>query len=140
MTAISPRLPLRRLRFENNPFARAGRSVMNRLTAEPLPRPPAYLVLCATVGVLNIVGLVMILSASSVAALADYGSSWYFFERQLMWAVIGFVTFLIAARIDYRRWKKFSPFVLVISVGLLLLVLMPGVGKLVDGGRRWLDF
>ena len=53
------------------------------------PRPPSYVVLCATVAVLNIVGLVMILSASSVAALSDYGSSWYFFNRQLVWALLG---------------------------------------------------
>ena len=40
---------------------------------------------CATVAVLNVVGVVMVLSASSVASLTDYGSPWYFFFRQLMW-------------------------------------------------------
>ena len=43
--------------------------------------------LVATVAVLNVVGLVMILSASSVASLSDYGSPWYFFDRQLMWTL-----------------------------------------------------
>jgi len=68
----------------------------------PYPRTPSYVVVCATVGVLNIVGLVMILSASSVAALSDYGSSWYFFDRQFMWAVVGIVAFLVASRVDYH--------------------------------------
>src|SRR6202022_3341357 len=61
MTAISPRLPLARF-ARRNPLTRLGmRLVAQRKT---LPRTPAYLVVCATVGVLNIVGLVMILSAS----------------------------------------------------------------------------
>jgi len=72
MTAISPRLPLSRF-ARQNPLTRLGmRLVAQRKT---LPRTPAYLVVCATVGVLNIVGLVMILSASSVRALSDYGSA-----------------------------------------------------------------
>ncbi|HWS47555.1 MAG TPA: putative lipid II flippase FtsW [Acidimicrobiia bacterium] len=139
MTAVSARLPFRRLRGDRNPFARVGNTLARRLAArETLPRPPAYLVLCATVAVLNVVGLVMIMSASSVAALADYGSSWYFFERQLVWAVIGLVTFGIASRIDYRRWRAIAPVTLVVAVALLLAVLVPNIGKLVDGSRRWL--
>ncbi len=139
MTALTPRLPLRRLRADDNPFARLGRLIAARYAARRrLPRTPSFVVLCATVGVLNIVGLVMILSASSVAALADYGSSWYFFERQLVWALIGLVTFVIAARVDYRRWRVLAPYTLVMSLLLLLVVLLPHVGKLVDGSRRWL--
>jgi cell division protein FtsW (lipid II flippase) len=137
MTAISPRLPLGRFRKIGNPFARLGRSIFARLERrEQLARPPAYVVLCATVTVLNIVGLVMILSASSVAALSDYGSSWYFFNRQLLWAILGLATFLVAARIDYRRWRRFAPWLLVFASVTLVLVLVGG--KLVSGSQRWL--
>ena len=99
MSAISARVPFARL-TNVNPFARLA---ARRRT---LPRPPAFIVVCATVTVLNIVGLVMILSASSVAALSDYGSSWYFFNRQLMWAIVGALAFVFAARLDYRRWRS----------------------------------
>ena len=69
MTAVTPRLPWQRLRHVGNPFAKVGRSVVARLERrEQLARPPAYVVLCATVTVLNVVGLVMILSASSRSA------------------------------------------------------------------------
>jgi cell division protein FtsW len=137
MTAVTPRVPLDRLREIGNPFARVGRVVWARLERrEQLPRPAAYVVLCATVGVLNVVGLVMILSASSVAALSNYGSSWYFFNRQLMWAVVGLVAFLLAARIDYRIWRRFAPFVLIGAFGALSLVLVGG--KLVSGSQRWI--
>src|SRR5882672_4963046 len=127
MTAVSPRLPLNRLRGIANPLARAGRSVVARLERrEELARPPAYVVLCATVTVLNVVGLVMILSASSVAALSDYGSSWYFFNRQLMWAAVGLAAFLISARMDYRLWRRFAPYVLVGAFVTLSAVLVGG--------------
>ena len=137
MTAVSPRVHLERLRGAGNPFARVGRTLVARLVRrEQMPRPPAYVVLCATVTVLNVVGLVMILSASSVAALSDYGSSWYFFDRQLLWALVGLVGFLVASRIDYRLWRRTAPYLLVIASGVLLFVLVGG--KLVSGSQRWI--
>jgi cell division protein FtsW len=109
-----------------------------RARSKPLPRPPAFMVLAATIAVLNIVGLVMILSASAVQALSAYGTSWYFFQRQLIWALIGVVVFLVAARVDYRRWRALSIPLLVGAFVSLTLVLVPGIGIEVDGGRRWL--
>ena len=129
MTAV----PLARLR---NPFERMAQRYAAR-RAE-LARPPAFIVLCATVAVLNIVGLVMILSASSVAALSNYGSSWYFFDRQLLWAAIGVVAFVVAARVDYHLWRKLGPWLLALAFAACTVVLVPGIGIYVDGSRRWL--
>jgi cell division protein FtsW len=136
MTAITPRVVLGRL---------GERTLRTRSRAQPsshgaLARPPTYVVLCATVAVLNVVGLVMILSASSVAALSNYGSSWYFFNRQLAWALFGAVAFVVSARVDYHRWRRFAPAVLVVTLVLLFAVLLPGIGIVVDGSRRWLGF
>lgn len=135
MTAIAPRIRLPRLQ-RRSPLARARTEIVRRHRA--LPRPPAYVILCATVGVLNIVGLVMILSASSVTALSDYGSSWYFFDRQLIWAVGGVAAFVLASSVDYHLWKRIAPWLLGIAVAGLMVVLVPGVGIMVDGSRRWL--
>jgi cell division protein FtsW len=107
---------------------------------QPLPRPPAYVVVVATVAVLNVVGLVMILSASSVAALSNYGSSWYFFNRQFVWAFVGAIAFVVAARLDYRVWRRCSLPLFLLATALLVLVLVPGIGISVDGGRRWLGY
>jgi cell division protein FtsW len=140
MTAFSPRIQMPRFRLfgyaSGSPVAKAAAQVVRRHQA--LPRPPAYVVLCATVAVLNIVGLVMILSASSVAALSNYGSSWYFFDRQLIWAVGGVIAFVAASSFDYHWWRRAAPWLLTLSVGGLVLVLVPGVGIMVDGSRRWL--
>ena len=134
MTAIAPRIRLPRL--TRSPFQRVRTGIVRRHKA--LPRPPTYVILCATVGVLNIVGLVMILSASSVAALSDYGSSWYFFDRQFLWAVLGAGAFIAASSFDYHVWKRLAPWLLGLSVLGLFAVLIPGVGIMVDGSRRWL--
>jgi cell division protein FtsW len=104
----------------------------------PLPRPPAYVGVVGTVAVLNVIGLVMVLSASSVAALSSYGSSWYVFNRQLMWAALGGVAFMVTARVDYRRWRRAGLPLMIVACGLLVAVLVPGVGIKVDGSSRWL--
>ena len=60
--------------------------------------------------------------------LANYGSSWLFFKRQLLWSVLGLVAMIAASRFDYRRLRRHVGLLLVVSAGLLLLVLVPGVG------------
>ncbi|MDQ3570103.1 MAG: putative lipid II flippase FtsW [Actinomycetota bacterium] len=94
--------------------------------------------LVAVVAVLCLVGLVMVLSSSSVHALQQYGSSWVFFWRQLMWVVLGSVALVVTARVDYRRWRSAGPYLLAAAVMLLIAVLVPGVGVKVNGSARWL--
>jgi cell division protein FtsW len=120
-------------------FARRSRAVMaSHARARPAYRPGTYVLLVATVTVLNVVGVVMVLSASSVISLTDRGSAWYYFERQVVWAVLGVVAFAVAQRIDYRHWRKIVRPLLFASAGLLLFVLVPRVGIQVGGSRRWL--
>jgi cell division protein FtsW len=94
--------------------------------------------LATTVAVLNLVGVVMVLSASSVASLTDYGSPWYFFLRQLLWSALGVVAFVVALRFDYHKLRRFVKPLLVVSTVLLVAVLVPGIGVYVAGSRRWL--
>jgi len=101
-------------------------------------RPSGYYALLSTIIVLNLVGLVMVLSSSSVEALANYGSSWLFFKRQLTWTVIGLAGMAVTSRVDYRVLRRYVGPLLVISGGLLMLVLVPGVGVNVNGSTRWL--
>ena len=113
-------------------------TLRRRWVAAGATRPPNYLLLVATVAVLNIVGAVMVLSASSVASLTDYGSAWYFFERQAAWTAVGALGFMITARIDYQAWRRWVRPLLVVSGVLLLVVLIPGIGHEVAGSRRWI--
>jgi cell division protein FtsW len=94
--------------------------------------------LAVTVAVLNVAGVVMVLSASSVASLYDYGSPWYFFLRQLLWTVVGVAAFVVAIRFDYHRLRRYVKPLLVLSAVLLVVVLVPGIGVHVSGSRRWI--
>ncbi len=81
-----------------HPTARAGRAAAQR--------PGLYLGLAFLVAVFNLLGLVMVMSASSVVARDDYGSAWYFVVRQAAWAAAGAVALLVIARTDYHRWRR----------------------------------
>lgn len=97
-----------------------------------------FFLLAATVGILCAFGAMMVLSASSVVALADYGSSWFFFRRQLLWLLVGAVALVIMSRIPYQILRRWGPLLIGASAVLLLLVLIPGIGVVVGGSRRWL--
>jgi cell division protein FtsW len=101
-------------------------------------RPGTYMMLLATIGVLNVVGLVMVLSASSVFSLESHGSAWYTFLRQILWTVLGLIGFGVALRVDYRAWRRISEPMLLVTGALLLLVFVPPVGLEVAGARRWI--
>jgi cell division protein FtsW len=112
-------------------------------TAKPVrtPRPSTlFLALLGVIAALNLLGLVMVLSASSVSALDMYGSSWYVAMRQAMWLVAGCVACALVIRIDYHRWRRWSFPALAVSGVLLALVLVPGVGVSVNGATRWLGY
>jgi cell division protein FtsW len=113
-------------------------SLRRRWVTAGAARPPNYLLLAATIGVLNVVGAVMVLSASSVSSLTDYGSAWYFFQRQIAWTAVAVAAFMITARIDYHSWRRWVRPLLLVSGGLLFVVLIPGIGIEVAGSRRWL--
>jgi cell division protein FtsW len=98
----------------------------------------SYVLLLAVIVVLNLIGLVMILSASSVTALQYEGSSYYYFERQLLWLFAGSIVFLISLRIDYRLWRKLAVPMVAVSMLLLVVVLLPGIGQNVNGSSRWI--
>jgi cell division protein FtsW len=98
----------------------------------------SFVVLLAVVAVLDIIGLVMVLSASSVQALRSNGSAWQYFAKQLLWVTLGAVVMVCLMRVDYRRWRAVAKPMLVMSIGLLVLVLIPGVGINVSGSTRWL--
>jgi cell division protein FtsW len=96
-------------------------------------------VILLLVGMLCLLGLMMVLSASSVEALHSYGGAWMFFQRQLLWVLVGALAMVAAARLDYHRWRPLVRPLLLVTVVLLAVVLLPGVGVTVGGSTRWLQ-
>ncbi|MGH9179972.1 MAG: putative lipid II flippase FtsW, partial [Acidimicrobiales bacterium] len=99
---------------------------------------PGQVLLAAVVAVLCLIGLVMVLSASSVQALREDGSSWLYFRRQVLWVLAGTAALVVAARVDYRRLRRLGVPVLLLAIGLLLLVHVPDLGLTAGGSTRWL--
>ena len=85
-------------------------------------------------------GLIMILSSSWVSAYEAGSSPFTYFMRQLMWSIVGIGCLTVAAFVDYRRWRSLSWFMLLASIGGLLLVLHPAFGTTAGGSSRWLTF
>ena len=93
--------------------------------------------LVITVLLLLSLGLVMVLSASSPTALQKYDKSYYFFIRQLIFAVLGLFGMYFVSKIDYRIYQKFYKHAWVFSAILLILVLVIGTDS--HGAKRWID-
>jgi cell division protein FtsW len=86
-------------------------------------------------------GLVMVYSASIAMPENPRFSKYthvYFLIRHVMWLVISFVAALLAFQVPVATWEKSAPWLFVVSLVLLAVVLIPHVGKVVYGARRWI--
>ena len=98
---------------------------------------PDYLIIFIVITLLTI-GLIMILSASSIRAYNLYGDSYYLFKHQLVWTIIGLISLFIFMNIDYHIYKKYAKLILIVTIIGLILVLIPGIGRMAGGSRRWI--
>jgi len=99
---------------------------------------PDYFLLAA-VTVLVGLGIVMVGSSSFSIAERQLGQPFYFLNRQLLYVVIGLFTAMLVARVPLQRWERSGGTLLLISLALLVLVLIPGLGREVNGSMRWLS-
>lgn len=97
-----------------------------------------YSLLWLVSGLMLLAGLVIILSASYVEAFEEYGSSFVFFNKQVIGAIIGLIGAVILARSDYRRLRIIARPLMALVILLLFFVLLPGVGINRGGSSRWL--
>lgn len=104
------------------------------------PIPIIFLVGCAAA--LFTIGTVMIYSTTS-AEVIDHSlskSTLYAVVRQLMYALVGLGSAIVVVKLNYRRFLKGIPLLFAFTIFLLLLTLIPGIGKEANGSRRWLVF
>lgn len=90
--------------------------------------------------VLVSIGMVMIFSASSIYSFERYNDSMFFLKRHLSFVLIGAVLGFLAMCVPYKKLQKHSRTLLLVSLALLVLVLIPHVGREVAGARRWFRF
>lgn len=115
-----------------------GGATRSRRLALPGAATGTSWLLASVVTVLNMIGLVMVLSASSVISVRESGNPWSYAERQLMWSVIGSLAMLATLAISIDFWRRHARIWLGAALVMLVLVLIPGVGVSANGATRWL--
>ena len=103
----------------------------------PRKKSPDIMLFAATILLLSI-GIIMVYSASQVTAYEKLDDTFYYLKKQLMWAFLGIIVMVSVMKIDYWKYKKWAVPFLVVAFLLLIIVLLPGIGKNVKGAQRWL--
>jgi cell division protein FtsW len=98
---------------------------------------PDFIVFFTTVTLLGI-GIIMVFSASFATAAGLQNDAYYYLKRQGMWALLGTIGMIVFMHINYRLWRRLSKLILLITIVLLVLVLIPGIGREGLSAMRWI--
>ena len=110
---------------------RAGRAWVERI-------PPLHLLL-AVVGALVLVGVVMVFSASAAGRSVADGTAATVLVRHLVFLAAATVTFLVGMWVAPTRIQVWTPVLLLACLAALVAVLVPGIGEVRGGARRWIS-
>ena len=118
---------------------RSWTGTVRKTTGDWLDRPMTSLHLILAIFALMLgIGLLMVLSSSAVTSYRNMGSSFSVFTNQAIYAAVGLLGFFGAQYIPVKVLKTFSLLAVIVSIALLVAVLVPGVGALVNGARSWI--
>lgn len=123
---------------------------MPRVSLRPTPPPGdtrstgpasqptvAYYLIVSFVIMLTMIGLVMVLSASSITSFHRGDSPWRFFTKQAMWATVGAMAAVVAYRFPYQKWRAWTGPFMVLASGAMVLPFVPGLGRSVNSAQAW---
>ncbi len=103
-----------------------------------LARPmTSFHLMVSVAALLTTLGLIMVLSASGVRSYGADGSPWAIFTRQVMWAGVGLFACWFALRLPVRFIRRMAFPAFAVTIVLLVLVLIPGIGQVANGTRGW---
>jgi cell division protein FtsW len=121
--------------------ATVGRIGFRERYRMPTERPPAVVYwIGITVASLVLLGLIMVLSASSVVNLYDGSSAWGMFQRQLLWVILGSVAMYFAIIMPYDMWKGNGFLLVPVTLTVLVANLVVGArGRITNGAQAWLN-
>ncbi|MFT5083027.1 MAG: cell division protein FtsW [Lentisphaeria bacterium] len=93
-----------------------------------------------SVAALISIGLIMVASSSIDFAAERYNDPWLMLKKQSTFLLMGLVSGFMITLVPTQIWKKYSPIFICLAILFLIAVLIPGLGKVVNGSRRWLSF
>lgn len=115
-----------------------NRDVARKEAPRSFVATPPDTLLFGAVASLVAIGLVMIFSASSAQAYADTHDTAYYVKHQVIYLFVGLAVAYAAYRIDYRKLRAAAPYLLLLCMFALVAVLVPHIGVVVNGARRWI--
>jgi len=89
-------------------------------------------------GALLLLGLVMVASASMTIGDRVHGDPFHFVERQAVFALLGGLATVVVLQVPLAFWERLAPALLAAGIALLVVVLLPGIGREVNGSTRWI--
>jgi cell division protein FtsW len=95
--------------------------------------------LISLIGILLGIGLIMLSSASMSVAEGSTGQPFFYLQQQMLAVGAGLFVAVVMLQIPTDLWEKAGPFLLILAIALLALVLVPGIGREVNGSQRWLN-
>ena len=87
---------------------------------------------------LSIAGLFFVFEASYIRSFSEFGDSFHYLKVQALWIVLGMAVMMALSFFDYHKWYYLAFYLMLGSLGLLFLVLIPGIGSKIGGARRWI--
>ncbi|KUO73160.1 MAG: rod shape-determining protein RodA [Desulfosporosinus sp. BRH_c37] len=98
---------------------------------------PDLVLLGAILALLGI-GFIMVYSSSAVRGYIQFDDPYHFLKMELIWAIMGIVAMVLSMWVDLRMLRRFTKPALIIAIGLLIAVKIPGIGRRVNGADRWI--
>jgi cell division protein FtsW len=147
---VSPRPESPRVSDRRAPRRKLAVPALPRVSLRPTPPPGAtasmgpasqptlaYYLIVSFVIMLTMIGLVMVLSASSITSFHGGNSPWRFFTKQALWAGLGAVAAVVAYRVPYQKWRAWTGPFMVLASGAMVLPFVPGLGRSVNSAQAW---
>ncbi|MBS3950642.1 MAG: putative lipid II flippase FtsW [Peptococcaceae bacterium] len=99
---------------------------------------PDYLLLAIVMALIGM-GVVMVFSASTSVSHRLTGNPWFYIHKQLTWVFVGSIAMYFASHINYWKWQQLADLGIIVTVLVLVMVWVPGLGISVKGSSRWVD-
>ena len=125
---------------KTKPSRRAVQRSTPKVIEQLGPAPALYYAIVVIVAVFVVLGLVMVLSATSANSVGGSDSPYATFSRQVMWAGLGLIGMLVALAVPYHRWRTLVVPGAVLACGVMMLPFVPGVGATINDATSWVRF